>query len=255
MSVPIILFLAWQDPVGRRWFTIGRLEHREGVYKFEYTRGAKEAENYGFQPLVAFPNLERVYESESVFPLFSNRLLSPQRPEYEDYINWISISKENPEPIAILARTGGSSETDTLEMFPCPEPVDGLYKFYFFVRGLRHQLQASSERATQLEQDEKLLLMSDLQNPFDEMAIALRTSERTRRDMHLMGYLPRYLANELNKFQVDELRKAVVRIVRVNPPPAPIHFRVLCKMEMRWPDGYLLFDDKSFEPISNGQPG
>ena len=38
--------------------------------------GVVEAkESGGFQPLVGFPDLDVVYESEQLFPLFSNELL------------------------------------------------------------------------------------------------------------------------------------------------------------------------------------
>ena len=37
------LFLAWQDPVARRWFPVGRLEYSDGLYSFVYTKGAEQA--------------------------------------------------------------------------------------------------------------------------------------------------------------------------------------------------------------------
>ncbi|GAA6624280.1 hypothetical protein [Scytonema sp. NUACC26] len=58
------LFLAWQDPISRAWFPIGRLTFDGEKYQFVYTYGSVEAQSkYGFQPLFAFPNLNKVYTS------------------------------------------------------------------------------------------------------------------------------------------------------------------------------------------------
>jgi len=71
------LFLAWQAPQRGAWFAIGRLDvdvdaHR---YVFNYTKGALLAQDeVGFRALLAFPDLERSYESSGLFPLFQNRV-------------------------------------------------------------------------------------------------------------------------------------------------------------------------------------
>lgn len=246
------LFLAWQDPHRRRWFTVGRLVRTNGNYRFDYTNGVRAAQESGFTPVVAFPDIEKSYESREVFPLFANRILPSSRPEYEDYMEWLSISESEADPIAILSRTGGESATDTYEIFPQPERTDdNTYRVHFFVRGLRHQAQGSIERVASLELGERLLLMADLQNPYDSKAFALRTAERTRQDMHILGYLPRYLAHELAQMQWEDIEQARIEVERVNQPPAPVHFRVLCCLEMKWPDGYKPFSSQTYSPLSS----
>ena len=244
------LFLAWQDPKRRRWYPVGKLMRDNGTYHFSYTQGALEAKAVGFGPLVAFPDLHASYTSEEVFPLFANRLLPKNRPEYQDFIKWLSLPRDQADPVAILARTGGENVTDTLEVFPSPEcDADAVYRAHFFLRGLRHQSPCAIERVESLEAGERLLLLPDVQNPFDEQAILLRTTERTRQDMHMLGYLPRYLASELKQLPWEALKAAEVEVVRVNPTPAPIHFRVLCRLSMRWPEGFVPFSSERFQPI------
>ena len=246
-----ILFLAWQDPVRRRWFTVGRLLRRRNKYVFTYTKGARAAQKSGFEPLVSFPVLEKHYESDEIFPLFANAVLSPNRPEYTNLIKWLSISHDKADPIAILARTGGNSMTETLEIFPCPEPdSDNTYLVHFFVRGLRHQSPCAIDRVKTLKPGEELLLMADLQNPHDPNAYALRTAEQNKNDMHLLGYLPRYLAGELKRFERSDITKAIVEVVQVNASPAPIHFRVLCRMRMPWPEGHVPFSTEEYQPLN-----
>ena len=244
------LFLAWQDPGRRRWYTVGKLDFNRGEYNFVYTKGAIDAQAVGFNALVSFPNLEIQYRSRNIFPLFANRVLPENRPEYREYIEWLSLTEDNADPTAILARAGGGSQTDTLEIFPYPTQVgDNKFRVHFFVRGVRHQASCSQERVKHLEVEEKLLLMPDVQNPYDEKAVMLRTSEKEKNDMHLLGYLPRYLANELYELKWVQLNHAEVRVVRINPPPAPIHFRVLCSLTMNWPQNRKPFSDEQFLPM------
>src|SRR5437773_607881 len=101
-----ILFVAWRspEPTGARWGPVGRLEHGPGGYRFVYTRGARMLR--GFQPFPEMPRLDAVYESDELFPLFANRLLSQSRPEYHAYLTWGGFDPNNPpDPIALLGVT------------------------------------------------------------------------------------------------------------------------------------------------------
>ena len=246
------LYLAWQDPDSRRWYTVGKLDHGKGMYVFNYTRGALEAKKRGFTPIVSFPELRETYRSDRIFPLFANQVMSRSRPEYADYIQWLSIAEDKADPIAILARSG-EHMTDTLEIFPHPErQSDEAYSAHFFVHGLRHQSTCAVERSMRLEPQEDLLLMSDIQNPYDDNALAVRTAEKEEQDMHILGYLPRYLAGELATLDDSDVSKSRVTVVRVNPPPAPIHFRILCRLTMQWSRHTPPFSGADYEPLSSG---
>ncbi len=80
------LFVAWRGggPATGRWGPVGKLEHIGGVYRFCYTRGAEQLE--GFRPFPEMPELDSLYESDLLFPLFANRLLAASRPEYQAYL-------------------------------------------------------------------------------------------------------------------------------------------------------------------------
>ena len=94
------LFVAWRtrDPENPGWGPVGRLEFEEGVYRYFYTEGAQSLS--GFGPFSQMSNLNEVYESIELFPLFSNRLLSKNRPEYEAYLSWGGFEHDNPpDPI------------------------------------------------------------------------------------------------------------------------------------------------------------
>ncbi|HEU0122637.1 MAG TPA: HIRAN domain-containing protein [Bryobacteraceae bacterium] len=182
-----------------------------------------------FEPLPAFPSIERTYTSEKVFPLFSNRVLPSNRAEYDDYLKWLNIPETERDPIAILARSGGQRATDTLEVFPMPSRNDsGCYEFHFLVHGLSHMPRESAERVAHLRPGERLLAMRDVQNAKDAKAIALRTAETLPNDVYIVGYLPRYFCNDFFDLAEGGIYPEI-SVERVNSSPAPIQFRLLCK--------------------------
>jgi hypothetical protein len=240
------LFLAWQDPKSRYWFPIGQLTFDGEHYQFVYTQGVKEAQTKcKFQPLPSFPSFDKVYTSVELFPLFSNRLMRPSRPDYKDYIECLNIPQNEDDPIAILARSGGQKATDTFAVFPCPEPDEnGLYHIHFFVHGLRYFPKSSIERVNELRKDEQLYLVHDAQNPYDPQALLLRTE-----DQYNVGYCPRYLVNDVYELLEQDPKLIHVHIERVNPAPTPIQFRLLCNMTAEWHQDFHPFSSQEYQPI------
>ncbi|PAX58305.1 HIRAN domain-containing protein [Brunnivagina elsteri] len=239
------LFLAWQDPISRYWFSIGRLIFDGSVYKFVYTQGVKEAEEKSaFKPLSSFPRLDEIYTSTQLFPVFANRLMSRSRPDYQRFIEWLNLANINNDPMTILARSGGERETDTLAVFPCPEVDEqGQYHLYFFSHGLRHLPSSAVERVNQLESGEKLWLAHEFQNPYDSHALILNTE-----DHYIVGYCPRYLLVEIFEL-LRHNSNLDVRVERVNQPSTPLQFRLLCKMTVDAIDDCRLFSGSQYQPL------
>ncbi len=224
MKTPNKLFLAWQDPIGRSWFPIGRLTFDGESYKFVYTQGVKEAQaKCAFKPLASFPRLDEIYTSTHLFPVFSNRLMSRSRPDYQSFIQWLNIPEEENNPIAILARSGGERQTDTLTVFPYPEPdAQGHFHLHFFSHGLQHLPSNAIERINLLPSGERLWLAHEFQNSYEEEVLTLNTE-----DHHIVGYCPRFLRAET--FVLLKQNSSIeVRVEQVNQPPTPLQFRLLC---------------------------
>lgn len=239
------LFVAWQDTKSRRWAPVGRLTHEDGVYRFVYTRGAEAMPD--FRPFGVMKDLHSAYKSEQLFPIFANRILAKNRPEYGDYLKWLGLSEARYDELEELARTGGLRATDSLELFPCPEPTAGKnYEVYFFCRGLRHLHAENQERARQLKPGERLYLMQDLQNPHDSMALLMRTEE----PITLVGYAPRYYSAEftqLIKSTGSDQVKIMVEQVNLD---APIQYRVLCKLTSPWPTNFSSCATSEFQSLA-----
>jgi hypothetical protein len=245
------LFLAWQDPSTRAWFPVGKLTYDGKLYHFTYLQGAIAASQEAkFQPLLSFPKFDQAYGSLDLFPLFNNRLLRPSRPDYPEFIQWLNLPQDSLDPIAILSRTGGRRETDTFEVFPCPELDDQKnYRIHFFAHGLRHLPAEAQQHLYQLRAGEKLSLMHDAQNPYDSRALLLRTE-----DLHLAGYCPRYLVPDFFELVTNTPNYVTAAIERINPPPTPVQFRVLCSLTAKWVDGFEPFSSVAYTPLAELQP-
>jgi hypothetical protein len=238
------LFVAWQAPSPTRaWFPIGRLDASQDRrdFVFRYTRGALNAHTTaGFEPLIAFPDFDRTYESSELFPLFKNRVLEPNRKDFAEYLRWLDMDPKNADPIEILGLTGGERQTDSLEMFPQVRKLsDGTVRCRFFLHGLRHVSGAARERAERLIDGEALQVAIEVNNPATRYAVQLQTS-----DCHLIGWAPRYL--------VDDLRAALLEhstisatVKRINRLDAPYARRVLVELSGGVP--------AAFEPMTSNE--
>jgi hypothetical protein len=239
------LYVAWRPrDAGQGWRPVAKLEFCEGVYRFVYTKGAKKP---GFKPFRGMDDTTAVYESDELFPLFANRLLSGSRPEYESFLRWGGFEPaDRPDPISILGVTEGLRQTDAIEVFPCPLPdAEGCFTNKFFLHGLRWLPKVAIERISRLETGERLRLFPDLQNADDPHAVGIRTDN----ERMIVGYFPRYLANDvwelLQKCDVDFLH---VSVDRVNPT-APLQNRVLCRLQACWPAGFRPCSGDDFQPL------
>ncbi len=240
------LYIAWQDPDSRSWSPVGRLTRDASLYKFVYTRGAEQA-GKKFQPFGRMRDLHVAYQSEELFPLFANRVLPKSRPEYQEYMEWLGLSKQDRDVMDELSRTGGLRATDSLEMFPCPVPdANKNYEVYFFSRGLRHMNADNQERARRLKPGENLYLMQDLQNEFDSMALLVRTGD----PISLVGYAPQYYSSEFTQLLRSAGQEEVkVSVERVNSK-APLQYRVLCKLSSPWPSNFAPCSKGPYEALA-----
>lgn len=240
------LFLAWQDKAGsHQWFPVGRLDVWDNeLYHFRYVRGAEKAkETGGFTPLYDFPDLYGSYKSPELFPLFKNRVLTPGRRDFHEYLKCLDLP-DQADPIEILSVDGGSRVTDSFEVFPKIErQADGTFQCRFFLHGVRHVNQSAQQRVNSLQAGEKLYIAVELTNPVSDLAIQIQTL-----DYHMIGWAPRYL--------IDDLVKAISKaplpghyqasVVRVNPVPIPSKQRLLIELKCLCPD----FDFMSTEDFT-----
>lgn len=254
MSTVDTLYVIWQNPDTRRYFPVGRLCAKgvppEEMYEFVYTRGAESARGQGFEPFLAFPDIGKEYLSIDLFPFFANRLLSTSREDYRDYIEQLGLSPETASPMAILARSGGRRTTDSIELFapPCRQKSTSgpsqVLEYYFLLHGTGHMKECARLLVeSKLQTGEPLLLMHDLQNEVDPKAFVLRT-----KDYCCIGFVPRFLTEDVWTL-LDTGEQVGVTIQQLNPPPAPIQQRVLCKLLAEVRSGFSPCSSNDFQAI------
>jgi hypothetical protein len=234
------LYVAWQDPETRRILPVARVVvDAQGTYEFAYIEAVHEAQQHGFLPLLSFPDLQEVYRSHDLIPLLHNRLLQNNRPDYHEYLHELALDASSAEPFTVLARSGGRRTTDRLELFSPPAPTaDGRLGCIVLARGVRH-VPGAEEVIAELHVGTRLEVVVDAANPHNPKALKLRNAAG------FIGFLPDYLASELacTPAQLD----VIVR--KLNPPPAPVHHRVLLEVTLEAADPRP-FSGRKYAPLS-----
>ena len=245
------LYLAWQDSKSRQWFPIGRLDADEDAqptaYSFSYVGGAEDARELAcFWPILGFPEFNELYQSDHLFPMLRNRLMNFRRPDRLDYLHQLGLDTSEWDAIAELSVSGGSSHTDSFEVFPAIEPeASGEFQTRFILHGLRHTNPDAIRRTETLGIGEALQVAFDLNNPAATHAINVRTA-----DQYVVGWLPRYLVDGLhqdNAWMVGDV-KATVAQVNLD---APLSHRLLIDFSGKLPLGFRPMEHlPQYQPIA-----
>lgn len=245
------LYLAWQAPSNsaqsRAWFPVGLLDADQNgpYYRFRYTNGALKAhEEVGFRPLLSFPDFNQIYESSDLFPLFQNRVLSPKRSDFKEYIRWLDLDSQHSDPISILAVSGGERATDNLEVFPkATADANGAFRVRFFLHGMRYLNDQAIQSAMRLRVGDKLRVSVEMNNPATRLAIQLFTE-----DYQMIGWAPRYLVADLISCVARAPELSAV-VARINQEPAPVNQRILVEYTGRAPAGTQPMSTPDFAPL------
>lgn len=240
------LFLGWKDPHEHRWYPVGRLDVDDSPpkYSFGYTQGAADAaERSGFAPLYDFPQFHHRYTSSWLFPLFKNRVMNYQRRSFYEYLSFLDIDGESPDPLEILAVDGGYRATDNFQVFPkINTQADGSFRCRFFLHGWRHTNGDAQKEIERLRSGETLYVTIELTNPQTQLAVQIQTTQ-----YHMIGWAPRYLVRDLVTTMARAPGNYSARVVKVNPVPAPSTQRVLIELSGHWPRGYEPMEADEFK--------
>jgi hypothetical protein len=222
------LVVAWQHPHKRVIAPVGLLEHRpDQGYRFRYLQRAEEVA--GFQPFLGFPDLRRSYESPRLFPIFAQRIMSPKRPDFPRFLRQLNLD-EAATPWEQMARSEGRRTGDTVQVFPIP-PVypDGSTTCRFLVHGIRHV--SGGVLPPHLTRGDPLVLRPDRGNPVNPDALFVCSDRGDR-----LGYVPDLMLDYVHTVQSHGPFDVVVD--NVNGPDAPVHLRLLARLDGFVPVGY-----------------
>jgi len=239
IPLPQKILVLWHSPRTNDLLPIGLLSIAQGSprFRFWYVKRVAAAREQGFALFLEFPDLHRDYASDQLFPLFANRLMSRSRPDYAAWVERHGLTAGTADEESLLVRADGHRATDRVELLALPTRGDGrsVLTTWFFVRGVPKDRE---ELVTQLVPNQQLFLADR-----EELRTGLRTASGV-----LLGYMPNSDAFRLQ----DAVRDAVLPVVyveRINPPPAPIHHRVLCRLEIPFETAPGFLGSDLLEPI------
>jgi len=233
------LVVAWQHPETRLIAPVGLLEHdEERGYRFRYLRRVASVPD--FQPFLGFPALERTYESPRLFPIFTQRIMSPKRPDFPRYLRQLHLD-EDASPWEQMARSEGRRTGDTVQVFPVPTvDADGTTMCRFLVHGIRH---ITGGTLPPLAPGERLDLRPEPTNDKNPDALLVCSSGGTA-----LGYVPDLLLEYVHVVRAHGPVEVVVE--HVNGSDAPVHLRLLVRLQGDVPLGYRPMTGPTWETFA-----
>ncbi|WP_035294144.1 HIRAN domain-containing protein [Clostridium sp. KNHs214] len=189
------IYLIWKDYKTRQRYVIGELS-KNGKYQFNYRiEDVNKAIENGFEPLVAFPDINDVYESHDMFPAFSSRLPDKRRKDVKEILAKYQLEKY--DTFELLKKSGGKLPTDSLEFI---DPIfldENNIERDFYIAGVRHydycDKKIKHERFI-LEINEKLILERECNNSHDKYAVKVMNKENK-----VIGYIPVFFSKEISE--------------------------------------------------------
>jgi hypothetical protein len=239
------LIVNWQSETTREILPVAELvvtTTGEGErFEFGYLEGVRAALEKGFQPFLAFPDLDRRYAGSALFPFFQNRVLPTTRPDYLDYVAALGLNAETANVVELLGRSEGRRHTDRIETVLAAQrdPDTGRYVTRFLARGVRHVLGAESA-ILGLNEGDTLRATLDSANPKNPRARLLRFGEEA------IGFVPDYLLADMEALDRADASPTFT-VERINPPPHPAHHRILVRLDAEWPEGFEPFHAEPFQ--------
>lgn len=189
---------------------------------FAYTTEAQVTPS--FRPFPAFPDLRARYRSPRLFPFFANRVMSARRPDYDDHLAALGLTRDEAEPLELLARSAGRRATDTVQVVPERWTDEyGRAHQLFLASGARH-VPGAEERIRRLRPGALLALRPQPDNADDPRALLLDTVSGEQ-----VGWVPSYLLDEVHK-DLDGGADVTCVVERANGPDVPWHLRLLCRL-------------------------
>lgn len=218
------LVLVWQNPISHRFVKVGQLDALpDARFAFRYLPSAWTDPQ--FNALLEYPDPHAAYVSDEVPAFFANRILSADRPHYDQYLGWLGLEGLGADdvPFEVLARTGGTRATDTFHVVDLPvDSADG-FRSRFFISGIRHRENAE-EVVGGLREGSQLHLKLEEQNGVNPKAVLIDTADGRK-----VGYVPDWLCADVHHRIKDGWTFAAV-VERVNPD-APARLQVLCRID------------------------
>ncbi|KAB1660536.1 hypothetical protein F8O07_00645 [Pseudoclavibacter sp. CFCC 13796] len=230
------LIVTWQNIDTRAIEPIGLLTNAGDEFRFEYFESAKSV--LGFRPFPGFKDFDHVYTAEELFPLFSSRVLSSTRPDYQEYVEKLDLQVSDATPWELLTRSEGKTAGDTIQLFPVPRRRGQELELDVLIAGSRHMtkkkvIPEGAAPVGNYPPEDFESLLSEI-SPGDQLSLVRETDNNAGRayarlvlkdTVDPIGYLPDWIAKEFEQ-HIDK-GEVSLTVTRVNPAQAGWHLRIL----------------------------
>lgn len=184
------LYLMWKEPQSRLRYKVGVLKKSE-KYEFKYVDDIKEIVKKGFNLLVSFPDINKKYISDRLFPELLSRIPGPTRVDIKDILEKYELKEY--DSFELLKRSGAKTSLDTLEF------IDPILNFRskniirkFYIAGTRYYCTKNNEEKINI--GDKVNLIQEPSNKYDKFAIKMIINDV------FVGYIPIYYSEVIYKY-------------------------------------------------------
>lgn len=203
------IYLIWKDYKTRQRYIVGQLS-KNSHYEFEYFKNeVKKAIQNGFEPLIAFPDIEYVYKNDEIFPAFSSRLPDKRRKDIKEVLDKYNLKKY--DEFELLKKSGARLPIDTLEFIDPIFLEESNIVRECYLAGTRHHNFCNNDcsNSLNLREGDLLTLERDSSNNYDPNAVkVLRSSGEC------IGYIPMFYSKEvLTALETNRDVKCVVKSI------------------------------------------
>lgn len=240
VGAPQRLLVAWQHPHTRVISPVGVLTHESDHYTFAYLTAALDTAE--FRPFLGFEDLHRRYSSELLFPLFRQRLMDHNRPDFHHYLDLLGLP-EDASSLTVLGRSGGRRAGDSIFLIREPDvATDGTTHAIFFVYGARH-IDGADARISSLRNGDYLWLRREPTNPANPLAVLVDSQ-----DEQPLGWVPDLLTDYVQHVLATEPPE--LRVRQANGPDTPPNLRLLGELTGSIPAGHRPFEGPGWETLA-----
>lgn len=204
------LYLIWKSEKNRRQYIIGELS-KNTHYEFKYCSEVAEAQKEGFAPLLSFPELEEVYCSNVLFPVFESRLPDRKRKDMEKILEKYELKEY--EPYQLLKRSGARLPIDSLYFIDPIIDTGKTFKRKFHMAGVRHYIGCDGkecDKSLEITTGEDVILELEPNNAKDRKAVKVLNGKK-----QMLGYIPRYYSGSVFDM-INEGRKLKCTVLNVD---------------------------------------
>lgn len=189
------LYLIWKCSSNRRQYIVGQLT-KNGWYEFKYCEDIEEAIKVGFKLLVSFENLDTIYKSENLFPVFASRLPDRKRKDIGKILEKYNLKEY--DSYQLLKKSGAKLPIDNLQFIDPILDYESSFEKSFYIAGVRYYLGCKGNQcidAIQITRGDEVFFVHEKSNQYDNNAICV-----VNKQQQVLGYVPRYYAEAFVRF-------------------------------------------------------